>query len=147
MRKREMTGERNPEKIGKGRGGKRPGAGRPKGSSTKHPGSTVLTKAARELNHTMAEAAREEGIANIQRLIWIRDHSKSEIAKIQAIRELLDRGYGKPAQLVEHQGGIKITHEEALKQIKAKVDKARQARLMRRNGEATARQEARDSDS
>jgi hypothetical protein len=48
--------------------------------------------------------ARDHGETAIKRLVHLLDHALSETAQIQAAKELLDRGFGKPAQAVELSG-------------------------------------------
>ena len=67
--------------------GKRPGAGRPPGALNR------LTRPIREL-------AAEQGAASIARLIQLRDEAESEQVRLVAARELLDRGYGRPRQML-----------------------------------------------
>jgi hypothetical protein len=82
------------------RGGKRPGAGRkPKGH--------VATSALSDLNRVKALAseppAEIDSVAQrhakdaIECLVSLLFYGKSEAAKIAAAKEILDRGYGKPA--------------------------------------------------
>jgi hypothetical protein len=68
-------------------GGKRPGAGRKPGSPNK------VSLELRELAQAYAPAA----LAELARLA---KSAKSETARVAAIRELLDRGYGKSRQTV-----------------------------------------------
>ena len=83
-----------------GRGGRRPGAGRkPKGF--------VKTSALSELNKISALASEPpdeiDGVAQrhakdaIEALVKLLFYGASEAAKITAAKEILDRGYGKPA--------------------------------------------------
>ena len=65
-----------------GRGGKRPGAGRPAGS---------LNKNTKEIQ----EAARAWGLLAVAKLANIMENSQNEQVQLAACRELLDRGYGK----------------------------------------------------
>lgn len=66
-------------------GGRRAGAGRPRGALNK------LTKPVREL-------AADEGPTSILRLVHLRDHADSEQVQFAAAKELLDRAYGRPRQ-------------------------------------------------
>ena len=68
-------------------GGKRPGAGRKRGSLNK------VTAEVRELAMQHAPAA----MAELARLV---KSAKSENTRVAAIREILDRAYGKPKQAV-----------------------------------------------
>lgn len=65
------------------------GAGRPKGALNK---ATADVKA----------AAREYAPAALKRLAELAESATSEAASVAAIREILDRAYGKPTQ---HIGG------------------------------------------
>jgi hypothetical protein len=60
--------------------------------------------------------AQEHGQLAIERLVhWTKsDNSRASVVAAQA---LLDRGYGKPEQAIEHSGMIATTHEELLKQL------------------------------
>lgn len=75
------------------KGGKRNGAGRPKGAANR---ATAEIK----------EAARKYGVKAIKELATLaglidgEGAADSEQARIAALREVLDRGYGKPAQVV-----------------------------------------------
>ncbi len=76
-----------------GRGGPRPGSGRPKGAKD---------KATREAGATIGELARKHGVTAIETLAQIALTGESESARIAASNALLDRGYGKPPQAVDH---------------------------------------------
>lgn len=86
------------------RGGRRPGAGRPKG---------------RKDNKTLEIEAKAKKYAGdaLKALAEIARHGESETARVSACVALLDRGYGKPRQAVEHSGegggpvSIAVTHE------------------------------------
>lgn len=67
------------------RGGKRLGSGRKKGTPNK---ATLEIK----------ELARQHTAAAVKELARLATKAKSEAARVAAIRELLDRGYGKPTQ-------------------------------------------------
>lgn len=66
-------------------GGSRSGSGRPKGASNK---ATV----------ELQDLARQHGASAIQQLAHLMTHATSESAQVAAAREILDRGYGRPAQ-------------------------------------------------
>lgn len=68
-------------------GERRPGAGRPKGSKNK------ATKELKDLCRQYTDEAVKE-LARLAR------KAESEQARVSAIRELLDRGHGKPTQVV-----------------------------------------------
>lgn len=73
-----------------GRGGARPGAGRKPGK---------VGKAKKEL----AEKAKEHAEAALKTLVDIAtDKSKPAAARVSAATSLLDRGYGKPPQSIDH---------------------------------------------
>lgn len=93
------------EKKSKGisrRGGQRPGAGRPKGR-----------KDAKTLE--IEAAAKEYAGDALRALVKVATKGKSEGSRVAAAVALLDRGYGRPRQAVEHsgpQGGpIEVTDE------------------------------------
>ena len=69
------------------RGGKREGAGRPKGARNK---TTAEVKA---LAQSYAPAA-------IKELARLSTGAESEVARVAASKEILDRAYGKPTQSV-----------------------------------------------
>lgn len=89
--------------IGKRMGGKRPGAGRPKGAKNKR---TLEIEA----------AAKEFAPVALQALAEIAQSSESDSARVAASSALLDRAYGKPRQAHEHtgEGGgpveVRVTH-------------------------------------
>ena len=74
------------------RGGKREGAGRPKGARDK------LT---REAGATLSEMARAHTDAALETLAQIAVSGESEAARVSAANALLDRGYGKPSQSLD----------------------------------------------
>lgn len=69
------------------RGGRQPGAGRPKGAVNK---ATADIKA----------IAQEHGPAAIAKLVHLMENAQSEQTQRAAAADLLDRGYGKPAQAI-----------------------------------------------
>lgn len=73
------------------RGGKRPGSGRPKGAVNKAT-ADVRALAQKYTHAAMAELARLAASA------------ESEAARVAAIKELLDRGYGRSMQPTELSG-------------------------------------------
>lgn len=86
------------------RGGKREGAGRPKG---------VQNKATRPLK----DAAREHTQAALDTLVSVMAGGEGipAAAQVNAAKEILDRGYGKASQVLsgdEDGGPIKITRIE-----------------------------------
>lgn len=84
-------------------GGKRPGAGRPKGAHNK---ATADVKAA-------AQQYTDEAL---KALAAIMRDSESDAAKVAAIKELLDRGHGKPKQSLDVAASVTV-HEDALEQL------------------------------
>ena len=77
------------------RGGRRPGAGRPKGA---------LASATIEQKGTLADLARSHTTTAINVLVAVAKSSDSDSARVSAASAILDRGYGKPAQALEHTG-------------------------------------------
>jgi hypothetical protein len=77
------------------RGGARPGAGRPKGVPDK---ATAVLKAGLE---ELARGHTETGLIVV---VLLAQASESDSARVAAANALLDRGYGKPRQGVEHSG-------------------------------------------
>jgi hypothetical protein len=68
-----------------GRGGKRPGSGRKRGTPNK---ATAEIK----------ELARQYSEEAVKELARLATNAESESARVAAIRELLDRGYGRATQ-------------------------------------------------
>lgn len=77
------------------RGGKRPGAGRPKGRRNT---ATVAQKG------TLEELARAHTLTALDALVGIAMQGDSESARVSACTAILDRGYGKPKQVQELTG-------------------------------------------
>lgn len=73
-------------------GGARPGAGRPKGSMNK---ATADVRALASVHGPLA----------IKELARLAVEAESEAARVAAIKELLDRGYGKSPQPLTGEGG------------------------------------------
>lgn len=69
------------------KGGKQPGAGRPKGAKNK---ATADVK----------EAARIHGPAAIKRLAYLMENAQAESSQVAACQAILDRAYGKATQYV-----------------------------------------------
>ena len=74
------------------RGGKRAGAGRKAGQPNK------VTSDIRALAQKYTDRA-------IKRLAYLAEKAESESAQVAAIKEILDRGYGKSKQPLEHDVG------------------------------------------
>lgn len=72
------------------RGGKREGAGRPKGK---------LSQAKRDI----AEAAREHADIALSVVLEIAQNGDTDATRLSAARELLDRGFGKSPQAIDVQ--------------------------------------------
>jgi hypothetical protein len=77
------------------RGGARPGAGRKRGTPD---------KATPEQKEGLEERARTHTDIALLTLVEIATTGTSEPARVTAANSLLDRGYGKPRQAVEHSG-------------------------------------------
>jgi hypothetical protein len=77
------------------RGGARPGAGRPKGSVSE------VRQAQLRAEATLRELAAEHTPEAIRTLVeMMQDQATPAAARVSAIRELLDRAHGKPAQTI-----------------------------------------------
>lgn len=77
------------------RGGYRPGAGRKPGSKDR---ATIEQKA------TLEELARSHTTTALDVLVQVAQASESDSARVSAANAILDRGYGKPKQAMEHTG-------------------------------------------
>lgn len=77
------------------RGGKREGAGRPKGAKD---------RSTREQGATLGELARSHTDTAMKALVAIVTSGQSEAAVIAAANAILDRGYGKAPQSLEVSG-------------------------------------------
>jgi hypothetical protein len=88
-------------------GGKRLGAGRPKGSRDR---ATAAQGAA------LSELARQHTATALKTLVTIATTGQSEAARISAATAILDRGYGRPPQALQHSGLEKpiIIHFDAI---------------------------------
>lgn len=82
-------------------GGKREGAGRKAGK---------LSAAKLELR----DLAKEHAPDMIAQLVDIAKNSSSDSAKVAAIKEVLDRAYGKAPQAIEGDLNVNFTHEDAI---------------------------------
>ena len=85
------------EKGKKQHGGRRPGAGRKRGSNS---------RATRDQKVTLSDLARSHATTAIETLVILATQADSDSAKISACKELLDRGYGRAPQAVEHEGDL-----------------------------------------
>lgn len=90
------------------RGGRQPGSGRPKGSKNKR---TLEIEAAAKVHAGNAIKA----LASI-----LRSRRSNDMCKIAAANALLDRGYGRPRQALEHTGrdGQPIETKEITGQVR-----------------------------
>lgn len=77
------------------RGGRRPGAGRPKGARSRATKSEKLS---------LADLAKQHTEAALNALVHVMTKSESDAARVSAANALLDRAYGKPSQAVQHTG-------------------------------------------
>jgi hypothetical protein len=97
------TSEKHSSQIKGRRGGARPGAGRPRGR-----------KSAKTIE--IESAAKVYAGDALKALAYIAMHGEIESARVSAATALLDRGYGRPRQAVEHTGEsggpvmITVTH-------------------------------------
>lgn len=91
------------------RGGKRAGAGRKPGSRA---------RATREQKGTLGELARQYTDAAMATLAHVAAKGESETARVAASIAILDRGYGRPVQALQHGGAVgtfdptKLTDEQ-----------------------------------
>jgi hypothetical protein len=76
-------------------GGRREGAGRPRGALNK------LTRPIKEL-------AADQGPASIDKLVYLRDSAQSEQVQFAAAKELLDRAYGRTRQDIDVNGDKRV---------------------------------------
>ena len=84
------------------RGGARPGAGRKKGA---------VSQAKRDLA-TMAKDHAEEALAV---LVSVAQNPRAaSAARVSAATAILDRGYGRPRQAVELEGGLTVVAPKSL---------------------------------
>ena len=77
-------------------GGKRDGAGRPRGALNK------ITRPVKEL-------AADQSAASIEKLVHLRDCAQSEQVQFAAAKELLDRAHGRPRQELDVNAGKSVT--------------------------------------
>ena len=83
-------------------GGARPGAGRKPGK----------VSAAKKIIGEMAQVHAEAALGT---LVQIAASGESEAARVAAANAILDRGYGKPPQALQHSGAVKI--EKVVREI------------------------------
>lgn len=77
------------------RGGKRQGAGRPKGG---------VSRATRTQKATLSDLARAHTATALNTLVAVAKKGESESARVAAANAILDRAYGKPTQAHQHSG-------------------------------------------
>lgn len=77
------------------RGGRREGAGRPRGARS---------RATKEHKATLSDLARKHTSVALKALVGIAEKGESESARVAAANALLDRAYGKPSQSHELSG-------------------------------------------
>lgn len=82
---------------GSKRGGARKGAGRPTGRQN---------TATRSQGASLGELARKHTADALKVLVEVAKKSESDSARVAAANAILDRGYGKARQAVEHSGTI-----------------------------------------
>ena len=87
--------KRTPKPTTTAQGGKREGAGRKLGATDIATG---------EQRQTLTELARQHTELALGVLVKIAQKGQSEKARVSAANALLDRGYGKPRQALEHHG-------------------------------------------
>lgn len=88
------------EKSKSNRGGRRPGAGRKPKGYVKPSGLSELNRVAALATEPPEEIdgiAQQHAMLAIEALVKLLFYGSSEAAKISAAKEILDRGYGKPA--------------------------------------------------
>lgn len=83
------------------RGGKRPGAGRKRGSRDRATGKQIAS---------ISELARQHAVEAIETLVSVAKGGESEAAKVSAANAILDRGYGRPSQAIQHSGTIQVVN-------------------------------------
>jgi predicted ArsR family transcriptional regulator len=78
------------------RGGKRSGAGRPKGAVNK-------------VTADIREAAQEYSAQALQVLVQVATAGESEAARVSAANAILDRAHGKPGQQIDIDANVAAT--------------------------------------
>lgn len=94
------------------RGGKRPGSGRPPDWLKEKCQSAVDKNALIDLITRIATG--EETEQHITKDGDVVDVAPSAMVRLRAIEMLLDRGYGKPTQALEHSGSMSLTLENII---------------------------------
>lgn len=80
-------------------GGKRPGAGRPKGA---------LNKATKDVR-AVAQQFTDDAIKTLAAIM--RSDEQPAAARVSAAKELLERGHGKSVQPIEHSGELRTARD------------------------------------
>ena len=101
-------------------GGPRPGSGRPRGSS-KGGRPRGLYKVV-ENQEELAVMCRKHALPLFEELYWLATKSKDENTRLSAIREIFDRGFGRPKQIQVWSGAMTITHEQAIREINRQLE-------------------------
>ncbi len=89
-------------------GGRRPGAGRKKGSRD---------RATYEQRGTISELARAHTATALDTLVSVARTSESDAARVSAATALLNRGYGMPAQPHTGEDGGAVKHVHSIEWI------------------------------
>ena len=98
-------------------GGRRPGAGRKPGQKDK------ATRAQRFSVAEIAQRYTDEALAVLHKIM--KDERAPAAARALCANSLLDRGYGKPTQRVEHELDPSKLTDEQLDALQAALDTAR----------------------
>jgi hypothetical protein len=109
------------------RGGKRPGAGRPKGRKNKKPRRILAIESA-----SVVELARQHSVDAIEALAHIALNGRSENARVSAANALLDRGYGRPPMQVDvsARGRVDVVYRSEAELRQALIDRGLPERLL-----------------
>jgi len=86
------------------RGGKREGAGRPKGAVNK-------------VTADIREAAQEYSAQALQVLVQVATAGESEAARVSAANAILDRAHGKPGQTLDIDANVMATVQRIEREI------------------------------
>jgi hypothetical protein len=109
------------------RGGKRPGAGRPKGRNNKKRRRILAIESA-----SVVELARQHSVDAVKALAHIALNGRSENARVSAANALLDRGYGRPPMQVDvsARSQVDVIHRGEAEFRKALIDRGIPANLL-----------------
>jgi len=94
-------------------GGKRDGSGRPVGARTK-------------ANAELRALAKEYTPEALATLVQVMRTSESDAARVTAANSVLDRGYGKPPQALEHTGDITLSIANSIALIRQREEREEQ---------------------